>query len=407
MTIKENYLRGRVLLPNANNGFDYIPDAIIAIQSGKIQSIEKATPQTQSPITYPNGVILPGFVDSHLHFPQTRITGSASGPLLPWLNTSVFPEESKFSDIEYAQMVAKEFCDHLIRSGTTSAVIFSSSHREAADVLFTEASNRGLKAMIGMTLMNRNAPQSLIHTTEQAKRDSLFLIDKWHNQDHGRLRFCITPRFAISCTPQMLEMAGQLAADHHLWVQSHLSENKDEIAYTMELFPKHPNYLSVYKDFGLLTAKSIYAHCIHLTDQEWRDFIEAGACVGHCPDSNFFLGSGCMPLAKAAKMGAKITLGSDIGAGRTFSMRTIAGRGYDASLMVQDVVSPEHLLYWSTVAGHQHLQFAGGLSPGQDADICVIKVPHYDNKKQIIDAILFRHDHPEAIATYVRGKKLT
>jgi guanine deaminase len=397
--------RGRVLQP-LEGRFQYIEDGLLDIEDGTLAGIRAAPVGCTIPETHPGCIWLPGLVDTHLHFPQTRIIGSASGPLLPWLNRSVFPEESRFSERSYAEMVAEEFCDAMIRAGTVSACIYGSSHVAATDALFAALDRRGLKAIAGMTLMDRDAPDALLLDADRAREGSLELIERWNNHDGGRLRYCITPRFALSCSPALLEAAGDLASSHDLWLQTHVSENPDEIRAAMALFPGHRDYLSIYKDFGLLGRKSIYAHCIHLSEAEWMDIVEADAVVSHCPDSNFFLGSGCMPLADALSMGAKVAMGSDIGAGRSFSLRLSAGRAYDASLMRKAPVSSEKLLWLATVGGAEACGFGGGMEVGEDADLSVIRLPQFESLEETIDGILFRHDALGAEAVYVRGRRL-
>ena len=390
--------RGMCLVPE-ESGFRLIHDAIITCQSGKIHSISPAD-NPQIPITHPDCIWIPGLVDAHLHFPQTRITGSASGPLLPWLNESVFPEEARFSDRAYAQAVAKEFCDSLIQAGTTTAFIYSSAHPDATDALFEELNKRGIRGYAGMTLMNRNAPDNVLLCTEKAHDASVNLIKKWHNHDDGRLQYVITPRFAISCTADMLEMAAKLARKYDLWVQTHLSENQDEIDFTMSLFSGSSSYTALYKDFDLLHNKTIFAHCIHMQHEELLLLRDADAVIAHCPDSNFFLGSGGMSIESMRSNNIEIMLGSDIGAGRSFSIPMTAGRAYDNALLQRNVITPEELLYYSCVAPRKRLTLM------KEADFSVFQIDHKQTKKEIIDALLFRHDKIKAAAVYVRGQKI-
>ena len=390
--------RGMCLIPH-ERGFRLIHDALIICHSGKIHQIIPAKNST-IPTTHPDCIWIPGLVDAHLHFPQTRITGSASGPLLPWLNESVFPEEARFSDKKYAQAVAKEFCDSLIQAGTTTAFIYSSAHPQATDALFEELDRRGIRGYAGMTLMNRNAPENVLLPTEKARLASIQLIEKWHNHDNGRLQYVVTPRFAISCTSDMLVMASKLSQDYDLWVQTHLSENQDEIDFTLSLFPQSVSYTSLYKDFGLLHNKTIFAHCIHMKASEISLLKEADAVVAHCPDSNFFLGSGGMSLSVMHEQNIEIMLGSDIGAGRSFSIPMTAGRAYDNALISKSPVTPEELLYHSCVSPRKRLRIMN------EADFSVFQIDQKQTKKEIIDALLFRHDKVKATATYVCGKKI-
>jgi guanine deaminase len=394
----QTYYRGTALVPK-NRGFILLEDATIICQSGKTISISETT-DMDIPITHPNCVWIPGLVDAHLHFPQTRITGSASGPLIPWLNSSVFPEEARFSDNEYARQVAKEFCQRMISAGTTTAFIYSSAHPKATDILFEELDTHGLRAYAGMTLMNRNAPPEVLLNTEQARIASIELIKKWNNKDNGRLQYVITPRFAISCTPDLLEMAAELMETYDLWMQTHLSENKDEIRFTRELFPLSASYTHIYNDFGLLSNKSIFAHCIHLTNSEWKLLASQRAIIAHCPDSNFFLGSGGMSLHKQKEYGVDLMMGSDIGAGRSFSIPLTTGRAYDNALLQEYPINSEELLYTACVAPRKRLGII------DEADFSVLPIQQATQKKHIIDALLFRHDQTTVAATYVRGRLL-
>ena len=390
--------RGTCLIPS-EDGFQLMDDALITCSGGTIQSIAPAS-NSNIPTTHPNCVWIPGLVDAHLHFPQTRITGSASGPLLPWLNESVFPEESKFAHRDYADIVAAEFCDALIAAGTTTAFIYSSAHPQATDALFTELSKRGLRGYAGMTLMNRNAPQEVLLDTPEAYHASVELIEKWHGAENGRLKYVITPRFAISCTPDLLQMAAELSNKYDLWVQTHLSENQDEIDFTMSLFPSSDTYTSLYEDFGLLHDKTIFAHCIHMQPSEWSLLQKNNVVVAHCPDSNFFLGSGGMDLHSVHTHNIEMMMGSDIGAGRSFSIPLTAGRAYDNALLQQFPITSEQLLFSSCVSPRIRLNII------EQADFSVFPLSHQKTKKEIIDALLFRHDNTHATATYVAGNKL-
>ncbi|MES2638670.1 MAG: guanine deaminase [Myxococcota bacterium] len=401
-------VRGRLLQPHPTKpSFTLVPDALVHIdEAGRFTSVAPAPPDCTVPETWPGAVILPGFVDAHLHFPQTEILGSASGPLLPWLQTSVFPEESRFGERAYAEHVAATFCSAMLRQGTTLAGIYSSSHPVATEVLFEELDHRGMRALTGVTWMNRGAPDALLRGTAEAVAATEALVERWHGHD-GRLRVAVTPRFALSCDAEMLRAAGELAERHGLWVQTHLSENPDELKFTAEAFPGAHDYLDIYEDVGLVHDRSILAHCIHLSDSEWGRLAAQGAVVAHCPDSNFFLGSGCMPLARALSEGVRVALGTDVGAGRTFSLRRVAASAYDASLVVGAPVAPEALLWLATRGGAVALgagDAVGCLAPGYDADLVAIEAPATPDLARLVDALLFRHDAGPALATVIRGR---
>lgn len=404
-------LRGRALCPQAEHPrFDVLSDALIELDAqGRIRSVGPAPSDCRVPETHPGAVLLPGFVDTHIHFPQTRMLGTASGPLLYWLDRSVFPEESRFAERAYAEEVAREFCDALIRQGTTCAAIFSSSHPGATDALFAELDRRGLRALSGLTLMDRGAPPELLMEAGPALEACAQLIERWHDHDEGRLRFCLTPRFALSCSPELLRRAGKLASERGLWIQTHISENREEIRATAAAFPASADYLGVYEDHGLVGDRTLLAHCIWLSEQEWERMARHGASVAHCPDSNSFLGSGCMRLRAATERGIRVGLATDMGAGRTFSMRRVAASAYDAALSLGDEVTPEELLWRSTAGGARALglgERVGRIAPGYEADLVAIDVPAYVGPDRLVDALLFQHDAGPVRATYVRGQRI-
>lgn len=404
-------LRGRVLAPHADERrFTLHGDALIRLgPGGTIASLEDAPAGCTTPETWPGTVLLPGLVDVHLHYPQTRIVGSASGTLLPWLEGAVFPEEARFVDLEYAERVAGEFCDAMVAQGTTTAAVFGTSHPGATDVLFEELDRRGMRAAAGMTLMNRGAPAALLRDTDAAMEAGEELVRRWHDHDDGRLRYGCTPRFALSCDAEMMRRAGEQAARHGLLIQTHLSENLEELRRTAADFPDAADYLGVYEQFGLVGERSILAHCIHLSADEWDRLARHRAAVAHCPDSNFFLGSGCMPLAQALQRGIRVGLGTDMGAGRTFSVRRVAAAAYDAAQLVDAPVPPEELLWLATRGGAIALgleQRIGCIAPGFEADLAAIEVPDHPQDVDLIDALLFRHDAGPVRATVVRGRLL-
>jgi guanine deaminase len=400
-----------VLCPRADEPrFDELADAAIELDAeGRILSVGHAAPDCPLPETHPGAVLLPGFVDTHVHFPQLRVMGSASGPLLEWLQRSIFPEEARFAERAYAEEVARELCDALIAHGTTCAAIYSSSHPGATDALFAELDRRGLRAFAGLTLMDRGAPSPNLLEAGPALEACAALHERWHGRDRGRLSFSVIPRFALSCSEALLRGAGDFAAKHGLLVQTHISENRDEIRATAAAFPDHADYLAVYEHHGLVGARTVLAHCIWLSGSEWDRVAARDAAVAHCPDSNFFLGSGCMPLARAAVRGIRIGLGTDVGAGRTFSLRRVAAAAYDAALVAESRVSPQELLWRATAGGARALgleRVTGRIAAGLDADLVAVDAPPGLSGAALIDHLLFRHDAGRVRAVYVRGRRL-
>lgn len=404
-------IRGRVLAPDLDDRrFEAWPDALIRIDArGRITALEPAPPDCTIPETWPGAVVLPGFVDVHLHFPQTRVLGSASGPLLPWLERSVFPEEARFAADAYADAVAREFADALIARGTTCAAIYGSCHPSASDRLFAELDRRGLRAACGPALMDRGGPPEVLLDAEPALAGLDRLHARWHGHDHDRLRLSVVPRFAISTSSPLMRRAAAFAEAEGLLVQTHVAENLDEIRVTAALFPDSLDYLGVYEDHGLVGPRTILAHCIHFGPREWDRVAARDVAVAHCPDSNFFLGSGSMRLQAALERGVRVGLGSDVGAGRSFSIPRIAAAAYDASLVCGARIAPEVLLWLATRGGALALGWGdrvGGIAPGLDADLVVVDAPARD-LAGTIDALLFRHDAGPVRATLVRGEVLS
>ncbi|MCA9538057.1 MAG: guanine deaminase [Myxococcales bacterium] len=407
-------LRGRLLLPAADTPrVDVIDDGLCSFGAdGRLLTVSKAPADCAVPETRPGAVWLPGFVDTHIHFPQTRILGSATGPLLDWLQRSVFPEEARFTERAYAAAVAEEFCASLAAQGTTCASIFSASDPGATEVLFAALARWGHRALVGLTLMDRGAPPAVCVPAERALAASERLIGDWHGHDDGRLRFAVTPRFALSCTPKLLDGAARLAERHGLLMQTHLSENRAELEATAAQFPKCSDYFAVYADHGLATARSLFAHCIWLSDGEWDRLAATGGAVSHCPDSNFFLGSGAMPLARPLHRGIRVGLGTDVGAGRTFSLRRVAASAYDAALITGANADAESLLWRATAGGAAALGLddtIGRLAPGLMGDVIAIDLPEWldaTDRHALFDALVFRRDADPVAAAYVAGRRL-
>jgi guanine deaminase len=400
-------LRGRLLTPRADAiALDRWNDAIVDIDGeGRVLSVTAATPDCAIAESHPGCVLMPGLVDAHVHFPQTRVIGSASGPLLEWLSRSVFPEEARFAAVEYARVVAREFCDAMIAQGTTCAAIYGSSHPVASGALFQELDQRGLRATLGPALMDRGAPANVLLEAGAALDACTVLVERWHGHDRGRLRMSIVPRFALSCTSELMRGAADLAARHGLPIQTHISENRGEIDATAAAFPGARDYLAVYEDHGLVGDRTILAHCIWLSDSEWDRVAVAKTSVAHCPDSNFFLGSGRMDLRCAQGRGIAVGLGTDIGAGRSFSVRRVAASAYDNALCLGAKVDAESLLWLATLGGARALGLGdviGRIATGYEADIIAIPVPEVSDAG-LLDALVFRHDAPPVAASYVRG----
>lgn len=332
-----------------------------------------------APVTHwPDRIIAPGFVDMHVHFPQTDVIGSPAAGLLPWLENYTFPHESRFSDEQHAADMATIFLDELLRHGVTTALTFATSHPASVDALMAGAQQRGLRLIAGKVLQDRHSPDGVRDDTQQSLRDTESLIQRWH--DNGRLGYAITPRFAPSCTPAQLRGAGELAARYPgVWIQSHVAENKDEIRWALELFPEARSYLSIYDGFGLMRERSVYAHCIHFDDEDRALMCSTGASAAVSPTSNLFLGSGFFDYEGADRIGFRYGLASDVGGGTSFSpfhtMLAAYYVGREGQTKPGVSLSPQ-ALWWQHTAGAACALglegVIGNLQPGCEADFIVL-----------------------------------
>lgn len=396
-------LRARVLTAISPTELQFIDDALVVIDGDLLHTVG---PYDGAPVhdDLRPAVLLPGFVDAHIHYPQTRIVGSASGPLLDWLAKSTFPEEARFADVTHAERVADLFVRTLARSGTTLAMAYGSVHAHAADALFSAAERHGLRMIAGPVLMDAESPPELIVPAEVALPAVEALVERWHGK-HGRLQVAVIPRFALSCTRAMMRGAATLADKHQLWVTTHLAENQVECQIARDRF-NAPDYLAIYEDAGLLHPRSVYAHCIHLSDDEWDRFARAGAVVAHCPDSNDFLGSGSMPVGAVLSRGIPLALGTDVAAGRSFRVPHVASRAYDNALRTGHQPSLAQLLWWATRGGALALgqPQLGSLEAGLEADMTLWDVPEWvSDADGVIAAVLFAADSLGPVRTYVAG----
>ena len=319
-------------------------------------------------------LITPGFIDTHIHFPQVDIIAAHGAQLLDWLEQHTFPAEAAFADPDHAAEAATFFIDELLRNGTTTALVFGSVHRGSVEALFRVALDRDMRLIAGKALMDRNAPEGLTDTVETSRADMESLIADWHGK--GRLGYAVTPRFAISCSDAQLAMAGEVLAAHPgVWMQTHLSENQREIDETAALFPAAKDYLDVYDRFGLLGQRSVFAHCVHLQGEAFQRLAAKGGAVAFCPTSNLFLGSGLFPLDEACAHSVKVGIGTDVGAGTTFSILHTLGEAYKVGQLRGAALDPFHALYLATLGGARALDLGdriGNLAPGKEADFLVL-----------------------------------
>ncbi|OEU48436.1 MAG: guanine deaminase [Desulfobulbaceae bacterium S3730MH12] len=360
--------------------YEYFSDGLIIVKSGLVEAVghaEKLLPRLPADASvthYPNSLIVPGFIDCHLHYPQTEIIASYGEQLLEWLENYTFPTEREFGDPDKASDVAEFFFDELMRNGTTSALVFGTVHKQSVDAFFSAAQARRLRMICGKVLMDRNAPDYLTDTPESGYRESKELAERWHGID--RLRYAVTPRFAPTCSNEQLAMAGKLLKEYpDLYLHTHLAENSSEVEWVKELFPDRSSYLDVYAHHGLLTKRSIFAHCLHLNDDDFELLHKSGAGIAFCPTSNLFLGSGLFNLARAEKQKVKVGLATDIGAGTSFSLLQTISDLYKTQQLRNHRLTPFKSLYLATKGGALTLDLddlIGNFEPGKEADFIVL-----------------------------------
>ncbi len=324
-------------------------------------------------------ILLPGFVDCHVHYPQVRVIGAMGLELMEWLEQRCLPEEARLADTPYAAAVATQFVRRLAANGTTTALVFGSHFVGAQEALFAAALERGLRVASGLVVSDRNLLAELHTTPQAALESSRELIQRWHGR--GLIRYAVTPRFSVSCSGEMLAVCGELAGSAEgLLFTTHLNETRAEIDLVASLFPAARDYLETYEQHGLMGARSVFAHDVHVSDHELRRLAAAGAAVAHCPSSNAFLGSGLFPLRRHLDAGVGVALGSDVGAGTGLSLMGEGLMAYQMQMLSPEGVRlcPEHLLWLATAGGAAALGLAdevGDLSVGKSADYLLVRPP--------------------------------
>src|SRR6218665_1428225 len=359
--------------------YEYYEDGVLVVDNGQVAKIGHAkdvlpTLKGVDVTEYRDALITPGFIDTHIHYPQTGMIAAYGEQLLDWLNTYTFPTEKQFADPAHASDVANIFLKELLRNGTTTALVFASVHKQSVDAFFEASQALNLRMIAGKVMMDRNAPDYLTDTAQSSYDDSKELIERWHGK--ARLHYAVTPRFAPTSTPEQLTAAGKLLQEYEgLYMHTHLSENVDEIAWVKSLFPEQKGYLDVYDHFKLLSARSMLAHGVHLCDEECQRLAETGSAVSHCPTSNLVLGSGLFNLKQAEQFGVNVGLGTDVGAGTSFSMLQTLNEAYKVQQLQRNKLSPFKSLYLATLGGAQALRLddkIGSFATGNDADFIVL-----------------------------------
>ncbi|MGY8831319.1 MAG: guanine deaminase [Pseudomonadales bacterium] len=359
--------------------YEYFEDGLLVIDNGQVARVGHAADLLPSlkgvEITeYRDALITPGFIDTHIHYPQTGMIASYGEQLLDWLNTYTFPTEQQFADKAHAADVACIFLKELLRNGTTTALVFGTVHKQSVDAFFEAAEALNLRMIAGKVLMDRNAPDYLTDTPESGYTDSKELIERWHGK--GRLHYAVTPRFAPTSTPEQLTLAGKLLGEYpDLYMHTHLSENLKEIEWVKALFPERKGYLDVYDHYQLIGARSVFAHGVHLCDDECQRLAETGSAVAFCPTSNLFLGSGLFDLNKLEQHGVRVGLGTDVGAGTSFSQLQSLNEAYKVMQLQGKKLDPFKSLYLATLGGANALYLddkIGNFESGKDADFVVL-----------------------------------
>ena len=359
---------------------EYIEDGLLLIRNGLVVSIGPAAellrnlPADTRVIEHGDSILLPGFIDTHSHYPQTDVIASGGRQVLDWLTDYTFPAERQFADALHAQEVAEFFLDELARNGTTTAMVFCTVHKNSVDAFFAAAAQRRLRMIAGKVMMDRNCPDYLRDSVTDGERDARELLDHWHRYD--RLAYAITPRFAPTSSAAQLALAGRMARQYpDAYVHSHLAENRDELAWVKQLFPAARSYLDVYDRHGLLRERALYAHCIYLDDTDRRRMAASGAAAAFCPTSNLYLGSGLFDVAATDAAGMRFSIATDVGGGTSFSMLRTLGEAYKVSQLLGQRLSPLRAFYLATLGGARCLNLEttiGSFITGAEADFIVL-----------------------------------
>ncbi|MDO8177155.1 MAG: guanine deaminase [Undibacterium sp.] len=399
-------------------------DGLLIVKDGKVQlagdyvQLKNMLPGGTSVEDYRGKIILPGFIDTHVHYPQTDMIASPAPGLLPWLDTYTFPTERKFADAAHADEVASFFLDELLRCGTTTAMVYCTVHPESVEAFFKASEARNLRMVAGKVMMDRNCPEFLRDTAESGARDSEALIQKWHKR--GRQLYAITPRFAPTSSDVQMQLAGELARAYpDTFLQTHVAENTDEVAWAKALYPKARSYMDVYDQFGMLRPRAMFGHCIWLNDTDRARMAETQSAVAICPTSNLFLGSGLFDFARADAQQVALSLATDVGAGTSFSMLRTMNEAYKVARMGGTFLSAMRMFYLTTLGAARSMQLEGTIGnfvAGTEADFIVLD-PHAtpllarrtdrtDSLEELLFAIALLGDDRTVTATYAAGRQV-
>ncbi|MCZ6487660.1 MAG: guanine deaminase [Gammaproteobacteria bacterium] len=406
----------------SQQALETIEDGLLILKQGRITALGKSRdwldqlPDGVEYFDYSGRLIMPGFFDTHTHYPQTGMIASYGTQLLDWLEKYTFPTESKFSDRELADNSAEFFCQELLRNGTTTAGVFATIHPQSVDAIFGAAQKRDMCLVSGKVMMDRNAPAFIRDSAESSYQDSVALIQRWHQK--GRARYAVTPRFAPTSSEQQLEVAGQLLREFpELYLQSHVAENQDEVAWVAKLFPQRRSYLDVYDHYGLLGERSIYAHCIHLDETDRRRMSESGAAIAFCPTSNLFLGSGLFSIDETRRHDIRLGIATDVGGGTSFSILQTLNEAYKVCQLAGQSLSPTKAFYLATLGGARSMYLdaqLGNFEVGKEADFVVLdlqatpimkrRMAQAESIEDQLFALMMLGDDRCVVATHIMGQ---
>ncbi|GLK75247.1 guanine deaminase [Methylopila jiangsuensis] len=401
-------------------------DALIVIEDGTITvfgdyaATKDRLPAGVEPQRFENALITPGFIDAHVHYPQTQMIGAFGADLLGWLERYTFPTELMFADRAHAETVAALFLRALFAAGTTTAAVYGTVHAHSVDAIFAEAERFGARMIAGKVMMDRHAPEALLDTAERGYAESRALIARWHGR--GRLGYAVTPRFAPSCTEAQLDAAGALLAENPgVHLQTHLAESEAEVAWVRELFPARADYLDVYARHGLAGPRSLFGHAIHLDESAFARCHACDAALVHCPSSNLFLGSGLFRLFEAVdpRRPVRVGLGSDVGAGTSLSPFRSMGDACKVSALGGRRLDAAQAFHLATLGGARALGLddrIGRIAVGYEADLCVLdlaatpllgfRTSWCDSVEELLFALMTLADDRMVRATYVAGARV-
>ncbi|MER6912789.1 guanine deaminase [Streptomyces sp. NPDC000594] len=419
------WFRDDPFLTDPGHAFVHVDDGLLICEDGLVTAagdygeLRERIPAGVEPVHYPEHVITPGFIDTHVHYVQTGIIAAFGSQLIDWLNHYTFVEEQRFADAAYAREAAAVFCDELLRNGTTTALTFCAVYPQSVDALFEETTRRNMRMAAGKVLMDRNAPDALLDTARTGYEDSKALLERWHGT--GRNLYAITPRFAPTSTPEQLEAAGTLRREHPgALLHTHVSENTGEISWVRSLFPDRRGYLDVYDHYGLLGPGAVLAHGVHLTASERARCAETDTAIAHCPTSNLFLGSGLFHVhdAKDPRRPLRVGLGTDIGAGTSFSLLATMNEAYKVAELSNYPLDSVKAFYLATLGGAQAMGIddrVGSLEPGHEADFVVLdpratpllarRTARTESIEELLFVLAVMGDDRTVRATYVAGER--